>query len=332
MPAHGPIHLPVEDGDANNVTSPKVTTRGIVYEVLRTVSTTSAFGLQVYSALCAKRFAGSHDDGKLPHRFDVMLWSALGSWQAQGVYAACFVSLTLVLDVLRRDTNEHLPILSQAAAIPASVYLILTRRQTMSRQAVSSATSALLLVIFACTAYRNIYPLATYWPFPMREPRWTTSALFASITIAAVFVPGFQPQPAPPTLIEPDASGLDKDVPQESPLSDPTPHPQLTASIFSRAFYSFMDPIVIQAFRQASTFSAKDLPPPRPSDRSKSLDARYMPVIDPISRKDHGLKNRSLWINILGAFKGPAVAMAGTMILKAVAEFLSPIALERLLT
>ena len=57
-----------------------------------------------------------------------------------------------------------------------------------------------------------------------------------------------------------------------------------------------------------------------------------MPVIDPVSRKEHDLKDRSLWINILAAFKGPAVAMAGTMVLKAVAEFLSPIALERLLT
>lgn len=166
----------------------------------------------------------------------------------------------------------------------------------------------------------------------MPEPRWATLALLASISIAAILVPGFQPRPAAPTLIEADSVDSDRDAAKESPPRDPAPHPQLTASIFSRAFYSFMDPIVIRAFRQASTFSAKDLPPPRPSDRSKVLDARYMPIIDPISRKDHGLKDRSLWFNIMVAFKGPAVAMAGTMILKAVAEFLSPIALERLLT
>lgn len=195
----------------------------------------------------------------------------------------------------------------------------------------SSTITALLLVIFLCTAYRDIYPAATYWPFAMPEPRWTTSAVFASISIAAVFVPGFQPQPAIAELRGAVSTGLDEAA-QECPLNDLTPHPQLTASIFSRAFYSFMDPTIIRASRQASTFSAKDLPPPRPSDRSDRLDAEYMPVIDPVSRKEHDLKDRSLWINILAAFKGPAVAMAGTMVLKAVAEFLSPIALERLLT
>jgi hypothetical protein len=100
MPAHGPIHLPVEEEDAINVSSPKVTTRGVAFEVLRTVSTASAFGLQVYSAICAKKFAKSHSGGRLPHRFDVTLWKALGTWQAQVAYAACLVSLSPFPDLL----------------------------------------------------------------------------------------------------------------------------------------------------------------------------------------------------------------------------------------
>lgn len=329
MPAHGPIHLPLDEEDSTDVTRPKVTARGVVYEVVRTISIASAFGLQVYSALYAKSSAGSKHDGELPHRVDVILWSALGTWQVQATYAACLVSFGCLPACMNKTL---IPVsLIKTTVLPASVYLIMNRRHTTSRQAVSSAITALLLAIFLCTTFRDIYPAATYWPLTLPEPRWTTSALFASISIAAVFVPGFQPQPAVTELTGSVRTGLDEAA-HESPLNDPTPHPQLTASIFSRAFYFFMDPTIIRAFRQSSTFSAKDLPPLRPSDRSDHLDAEYMPVIDPVSRKKHGLKDRSLWVNILAAFKGPAVAMAGTMVFKAVAEFLSPIALERLLT
>jgi hypothetical protein len=101
MPAHGPIHLPVEEEDATSVSVPIVTTRGVAFEVLRTVSTASAFGLQVYSALCAKKFAKSHNG---PHRFDVTLWSVIGTWQAQVAYAACLVSIAWFLSAPAEQT------------------------------------------------------------------------------------------------------------------------------------------------------------------------------------------------------------------------------------
>lgn len=217
-------------------------------------------------------------------------------------------------------------------ALSASVYLASARRHTNLRRLVHSLLDGLLLVVFALLAYRNIYPLATYWPLATSEPAWSTWSLFASLTIAALVVPLFQPGIAPTTLIETDATDVEEDSAKESSLTDPTPHPQLTASLFSTAFCSFMDPVVLHAFRKASAFSAKDLPPPRPSDRSQRLDAKYMPVIDPISRKQNGLKERSLLTNVMSAFKGVSFAMAATMVLKAIAEFLSPIALERLLT
>jgi hypothetical protein len=53
--------------------------------------------------------------------------------------------------------------------------------------------------------------------------------------------------------------------------------------------------------------------------------------MDPIARRQHGLKERSLFMNILSAFKGVSMVMASMMVIKVVAEFLSPIALERLL-
>ena len=108
MPAHGPIHLPLDEEDSTDVTRPKVTASGVVYEVVRTVSTASAFGLQVYSTIYAKKSAGSYHDGELPHRFDVILWSALGTWQAQATYAACLVSFGCLLAYMDKTLNPCL--------------------------------------------------------------------------------------------------------------------------------------------------------------------------------------------------------------------------------
>jgi hypothetical protein len=327
MPAHGPIHLPTDDEDKNVDHEPIVTTTGVAFEVIRTVAIASALGLQVYSTVLAKRHTNLANEGSaLPDRTDIKLWVALGSWQAQAVYATCLVSrfssLAPVLECIA-DLSD------QATAIPASIYMSSSRRQTSFRRLVHSLLSGLLLAVWLSITYRTVFPLATYWRLVDPIPAWSTWSLFATNTIAAVFVPLFQPRPATMTLVDPDTTD---DGNENSPLNDPTPHPQLTASVFSTAFYSFMDPVILQAFRKNSAFGAADLPPVRPSDRSETLDDKYMAVIDPIIRKQHGLRERSLAMNVLSAFKGVSVLMAGTMVVKAITEFFAPIALERLLT
>lgn len=142
-------------------------------------------------------------------------------------------------------------------------------------------------------------------------------------------MPLFQPRPATTTSSNNDTVDHDE---HDSSFSDASSNPQLTASLFSTAFYSFMDPVILQAFTKKSAFGAEDLPPVRPSDRSETLDDKYMAVIDPIVRKQHGLRERSLAMNVLSAFKGVSVLMAGAMVVKAITEFFAPIALERLLT
>lgn len=94
MPAHGPIHLPIEEEEEDIVCSPKVTASLIAFEVVRTAAIAAALGLQVYSATYAKRhpdFRGA--EGMVPDRMDIKLWLALGTWQAQAGCAACMVSL-----------------------------------------------------------------------------------------------------------------------------------------------------------------------------------------------------------------------------------------------
>jgi hypothetical protein len=305
-----------------------VTTSGIAFEVLRTVAIASALGLQVYSTVFAKHHT-SFGDGSLPDRADIRLWFALGTWQAQATYAACMVSER---EDLVAVNDLHADLLWQTATIPVSVYLASSRRHTTFRRLLQSLLSGLLLAVFTLIAYRTLFPLATYWSLVDPAPVWLTRSLLASVTIAAVFVPLFQPCPATAAFIDTDTSDSGDDTTNDFPLRDPTPNPQLTASIFSKAFYSFMDPVILQAFPKNSAFGAEDLPPVRPSDRSDSLDEKYMAVIDPIARKQHGLKERSLWMNVLGAFKGVSLAMAATMVVKAITEFFAPIALERLLT
>lgn len=92
MPAHGPIHLPLEEEDKNANDDSIATTTGVAFEVLRTAAIASALGLQVYSAVVAKRYL---NDGKvervLPDRTEIKLWGTLGAWQAQAGCGGCMV-------------------------------------------------------------------------------------------------------------------------------------------------------------------------------------------------------------------------------------------------
>ncbi|KAJ9106750.1 hypothetical protein QFC19_003062 [Naganishia cerealis] len=314
MANHGPIHLPAEEDNKTSALMPKVTTGIVISEVVRTATLAGAAGAQIYSAIWARKHSlYSGNERGLPNRFDLRIWFALGTWQFQVTSAACLT-----------------------AGVIASVYLASSRRHTLIRKSTYVLVNTMLLILFFLNAYRNVYPKATYFAIAVSEPQWVAWTLSACLTNSAVFVPLFQPRPAPYSYINPDEISDSDKVATEASIRDPTPHPQLTASLFSATFYSFMDPVLLRAFRSSRsfepTFSANELPPTRPQDRSKRLEEEYMSIVDPIARRQRGLKERSLVINLLSAFKNVSMVMAGMMVIKATAEFLSPIALERLLS
>ncbi|KAF9525551.1 multidrug resistance-associated ABC transporter [Crepidotus variabilis] len=180
--------------------------------------------------------------------------------------------------------------------------------QTLARH-----TNFTLFVAFATYAYRDIWPLATFTQQPIddvgRTLIWVEISLLA---FSAIFVPLFVPRqyvPADPT----------------SPM--PVPNPEQTASIFSLAAYTFLDPVIFEAYR-VSHLSHEKLPPLCDTDYSKKLTSDSAPYLDPF----HGAKkDRHLFWRLVHVLGWEYLGMAMSIIAMVFASFASPVAVNRIL-
>jgi hypothetical protein len=93
----------------------------------------------------------------------------------------------------------------------------------------------LLVATLFVYVYRDLFPLVTYRRIPLDLAEgWILWAKSSTLFIAAVVVPLFIPRQYIP-------------VDPKNPM--PIPNPEQTASIISRMFYFFLDPIVFLGYR-----------------------------------------------------------------------------------
>ncbi|EIM92492.1 uncharacterized protein STEHIDRAFT_127305 [Stereum hirsutum FP-91666 SS1] len=173
----------------------------------------------------------------------------------------------------------------------------------------------LLVVLFATflvLAYRNIWPLLTFTlqPADLRQGAllWAHLSLLA---FAAVVIPLAVPRPYVP---------LDP--------KEPTPEPpaEQTASIFSMAIYSFLDPTVFLAYR-IPHLSFNQLPPLADYDHAKNLVNMSFPHLDTFS----GSKKQHLFWGFMKIFRREYIVLAALLLLKVACNMLSPIGINGLL-
>ncbi|KDR83062.1 hypothetical protein GALMADRAFT_57261 [Galerina marginata CBS 339.88] len=169
-----------------------------------------------------------------------------------------------------------------------------------------------LLTLFGVFAYRDVWPLATYTEVPVDgcEGRilWFKISI---LTFIAFVVPLFVPRQYVP-------------IDHENPME--IPNPEQTASIFSLIFFGYLDPVIFEAYR-VPHLSHTRLPPLADYDYAKHLTEKAFPHLDTL----RGAKRRHLFFGILRTFPREFLGMSTIIVLQAVSNFASPIALNRIL-
>lgn len=142
-----------------------------------------------------------------------------------------------------------------------------------------------LFIAFLLYAYRDLYPLVTFDLRPTDLDNIFTWARVALLSFAAVFIPLFRPRtytPADP----------------RHPAEPDQIHPEQVTPWISLALYSFLDSLVLKAWRVPSLpFEA--LHPLADYDRAVFLYKQHRLKIDPIRRQKAGLKPRHVFPGLL---------------------------------
>lgn len=173
----------------------------------------------------------------------------------------------------------------------------------------------LLFVAWCMFVYRDLYPVATVYLSPL-DPGWLGWVRFGLLSATAVVIPLFKPRKYSP---------VDPANPQ------PTPHPEQTAPIISVIFFQFMDDLVRRAWKVES-LDYDEFPPMTDYDRSSWLSRQHMYKLDPVVRKERGLKPHHLFVGIAQTFWKDYLVLMAMLVLRTIADFLAPIGINRLLT
>ncbi|KAI0801943.1 hypothetical protein BC629DRAFT_1591605 [Irpex lacteus] len=177
---------------------------------------------------------------------------------------------------------------------------------------VSFHLSLVSLATFAVYVYRDIWPLMTFTLHPADEAEG--NILWAKVVLAflaGVVLPGFEPYPYIP-------------VDPSEPL--PTVNPAQTASLFSFIFYSFLDPIVIEASR-VEHLSRDRLPPLADRDSAENLIKDSYRYLDPFS----GAAKRHLFFGLVTFFRRSLLYQAICLLFVATLIMAAPVGTNRLL-
>ncbi|KAJ7088653.1 multidrug resistance-associated ABC transporter, partial [Mycena epipterygia] len=165
---------------------------------------------------------------------------------------------------------------------------------------------SVLLVTIGVYFYRDIYPLATFTNAPRDlSDGWLLWTRIALLGIVAVLLPLIEPRQYIP-------------VDPLRPMS--VPNPEQTASILSLVLYFFLDHVIFLAYR-LSHLPHEMLPPLADYDYAQHLKARSF----------RATRRRHIFFGIMRVFRVEYTILALTTATQVVANFLSPVGVNRLL-
>ncbi|KAJ7156241.1 hypothetical protein C8R46DRAFT_1294835, partial [Mycena filopes] len=196
--------------------------------------------------------------------------------------------------------------------------------QKWSRIAVRHLNTILLSTL-SVYLYRDVFPLATTTRAPM-DDLWEGPLLLwpkiAVLFAVSVIIPLAIPRRYTPLDVKNPA---------------PAPNPEQTASILSSVLYTWLDPTIYLAYRMPHLpFEA--LPPLCDYDRAQDLKTRAFPHLDaftstPGTTKKHSKqrRRRHIFWGFMWVFRWEWATMALVLIISGLANFVSPLALNRIL-
>ncbi|PPR03510.1 hypothetical protein CVT24_006998 [Panaeolus cyanescens] len=170
----------------------------------------------------------------------------------------------------------------------------------------------ILLVAFGVYVQRDIVPWMTYTlqPLDTNEGPLLLVKLIL-LMIAAIIVPLFVPRLYVP---------LDPQNPMK------VTNPEQTASIFSLALYTFLDPIIVDASK-VSHLPFEKLPPLLDREYAAHLKQISFPYLDQFRAKT----KRHLFWGLMIVFSREFAQMAVCLVILSTSRFVSPLALNRIL-
>ncbi|KAJ3564415.1 hypothetical protein NP233_g8309 [Leucocoprinus birnbaumii] len=176
----------------------------------------------------------------------------------------------------------------------------------------SRHTTLIYLVTFGVYAYRDLYPLATFTLTPQDGSEgallWSKIALFFMCGVA---IPLSMPREYTPF----------------NPKDPMEPNPEQTASLFSMFTYSFLDPIVLLAYR-VPHLAHSQLPALADYDYTHNLKFASFKHLDVFS----GASNHHLYWGLMRVFRFEYIAMLILVTLMVICTFASPVGINRLLS
>ncbi|KAJ7214037.1 P-loop containing nucleoside triphosphate hydrolase protein [Mycena pura] len=233
-----------------------------------------------------------------------------------GSLALLGVSISSVMDIVSGSREEFIWRVAMGTPyLYASILAFLSISPKHSRQRLIRHANFVLFVSFCVYVYRDIIPLATFNGTPMDRGEgktlWTKIGL---LFFTAVIIPLFTPRRYVP--IDP-----------ENPM--PVPNPEQTASIFSFAFYFFLDKIIFLAYRE-SQLPEDELYPLCDTDRSAHLKDRSFKYLDSFSG-ENALARRHIFLGLMRVFWREFTMLAFLLLLRVLANYSGPFAMNRLL-
>ncbi|KAL7412630.1 hypothetical protein BDY24DRAFT_442169 [Mrakia frigida] len=214
-------------------------------------------------------------------------------------------------------------------SVLALLTLTIRKARFVGRQ-VKPHLAFLLFFAFSLSAYRNLYPLATFHGQPLdiavhrgkRGDGWTSLVWWRVGILALVGV-------AVPLLVPRTYIPVDVKNPSANPA------PEQTASVLSLVFFAYVTPLVLHAWKLPS-LPFDDLPPLPDYDKalflSKHLD-ELDPVLMPQGSADKSKRKRSrhLGWGMLQIFWKDAIVLALLLFGKLLSDFARPLAIQMLL-
>jgi hypothetical protein len=137
--------------------------------------------------------------------------------------------------------------------------------------------ASLYIVVFAIHAYRTLKPLTVYGDGNTHDEQWLVWVRFGLLGVVGAFIPLFVPRSFVPTVSSPCARHAIITRLMTRQTSHNIPSPQQTACYFSLLFYSYLDRVIIKAYR-VPHLSVDELPVLRVQDSSAVLTAEAFPV------------------------------------------------------
>ncbi|KAJ7742653.1 hypothetical protein DFH07DRAFT_835946 [Mycena maculata] len=170
----------------------------------------------------------------------------------------------------------------------------------------------ILGVAFGVYFYRDIFPFATYtWPTQDAVEGPILHAKLITLALAALIIPLVTPAPYIPV----------------DPLNPmPVPNPEQTASPLSLLLFSFLDPVIVLAYKLPH-LPYDLLPPLADTDYSQNLKKRGFPNIDTFS----GAGTRHIFFGIIKTFRSEYATILIMLTIYVVCTFASPIGINRVL-